>query len=115
MSSLPTSPIPAQSSTKTVNYRVTRVSFGNGYEQRSVDGLNGKRDSWRLVYENLNLTDLATLTSFFDGLGGATYFTWIPIGESVSKNWITNGDYTVTIATGNLHTLSVPIQQVYDL
>ena len=115
MSALPSTPIPSQSSVKTVDYRVTRVAFGNGYEQRAPDGLNAKRDAWTLVYENLTSTQLSTMTAFFDGLAGATYFTWAAYGDSSSKNWITKGTYSLSVSGGNVFTLSVPIEQVFDL
>ena len=115
MSALPLTSSISQKSAKTTEYRITRVAFGNGYEQRSMDGLNSKRDSWTLIWENLNATDLGTLTSFFDGLGGAAYFTWTAFTDSTSKNWITTSAYTIQVLAGNLYNLNVSIQQVYDL
>jgi phage-related protein len=114
-SPLPTTPSPSQSSAKTTEFRVTRVKLGNGYEQRSIDGLNATRDSWTLVYENISLSNLQTMTTFFDGLGGATYFTWTAFGDASSSNWITNGNYTIQVTSGTTYTLSVPITQVFDL
>ena len=115
MSALPSTPIPSINSTKTVEYRVTSVAFGSGYAQRAPDGLNAKFDAWTLVYENISSTDLASLTAFFDGLGGATYFTWTAYGDSTVKHWVTKGSYSLVVNSGSLFTLSVPIVQCFDL
>jgi phage-related protein len=114
------SPLPlttkiSQASVMTRTPRVTSVAFGNGYEQRSSDGLNALADTWNLVWENIGTSDLSTLTSFFDGLLGVTYFTFTAPTDSVSKNWVQSEKYTISVKGGNVYTFSCPIKQVFDL
>jgi len=95
--------------------RVTVQNFGNGVEQRSIDGLNALRDTWNLLWENINGTDLATLTGFFDGLLGTTYFLWQAPMDSTVKHWVQSEKYTISVQPGDIYTFSCPIRQVFDL
>lgn len=104
----------SQSSQAGREYRVTKTKFGNGYEQRAKDGINNIVDSWSLSWEALNQTDMNSLSSFFDSLGGTSYFTWQAPTDSTVKKWVVS-KFSIQVLGGSHYTVNVSIDQVYDL
>lgn len=91
---------------------VRKVKFGDGYEQRSAQGLNNNPEKWALNWEDLTNPECQALLDFFDGLNGVTAFTWIcPYAVSAKKYVAEKWDATpVSI---NSHRLTVSIYQVF--
>lgn len=65
--------------------------FGDGYEQRTGDGINKDLHVWDLVFDNRNSTDADAIESFLTTKAGVTAFTWTPVGFSeitvVCREW----------------------------
>jgi phage-related protein len=104
----------SQSSQVGREYRVTKTKFGNGYEQRAKDGINNIVDSWSLTWSSLSQSDMTTLTTFFDGLNGVSYFTWQAPLDSASKKWIVS-KYNIQVLAGTRYSVNVTVEQVFDL
>ena len=105
----------SQSSSKTTNFRTLISKFGNGYEQRTPDGINTKEDTWSIQYENLSTADKDTVVAAFDAVGGWDYITWTPFGDSSQKRFKLDQGYTLTPKSGNLFNISVSLVQVFDV
>ena len=56
------------------------ASFGDGYEQVQPDGLNHRRQTWRLTWQTLTRLDADTIVDFLNARGGAEVFDWTPPG-----------------------------------
>lgn len=93
--------------------RVRKVGFGDGYEQRSADGLNPNPDKWLLNWDELTDADITTLLSFFDGLGGVATFTWQSLYASAPKTYVCE-KWDPTPVSANHHRLSASIYQVFE-
>lgn len=106
----------SQKSTKQTTYRTLINSFGNGYEQRTPDGVNTTMDLWQVYYEHLTLTQLATVTTVLDAVGGWDYITWTSFLDTVQKRYkVTSNGYNVTTEGGNVYTIQIELQTVYDV
>lgn len=67
-------------------FRVQRVSFGDGYEQRRVDGLNATRRSWGLTWSNLSREQRDELYEFLMSRQGVYAFLWpVPDGDETRQ------------------------------
>jgi phage-related protein len=105
----------SQNSTRTRDYRLLTARYGNGYEQRSPDGINYVEDKWSVMWENISTSDYLTLQVALDTAGGWDYFTWQAPGDTPTKKWVQNGPATLTPGSGTLYSVSVPFRQVFDL
>jgi phage-related protein len=102
--------------TKTSKDRVLIAQFGNGYSQIANDGINSKVDSWQIQYAPIYGADLITLNAFLDLVGVTAWFTWIPLGEAVSKKWrIDKDSRKQTMLNINTFIFTFTITQVFDL
>jgi len=104
---------PAQSSTKVKNYRVLKSQFGNGYVTAAPDGINNIIDEWQLNFENYTQANRDTLAAFLDSVGTWGLFTWTAPGDSVSKSWMVQDNYSETVKAGSVYTINFKIKQVF--
>jgi phage-related protein len=74
-------------STGTSKDRYLQAQFGNGFRQVSKDGFNTKIDQWNIQYAPLEGTELTTIDDFINQVGCDVWFTWTPLGETISKKF----------------------------
>ena len=108
---LPLSTRVSQSSTKRRINRVIRCQFGDGYAQTRPDGINNLVDEWDLTFEALNSSERSSMQTFLDTIGAWDYFTWTPVGETVSKKFKVVDGYTESPQSGDLYTISFTARQ----
>ena len=111
---LPLSTEISQSSSGRVEFKVLRCRYGNGYEQRSADGLNNSLGSWEVTWEGLTSTDFATIITALESSKGVTYFTWTAPGDASGKKWVVT-QYGKSVQAGNIYTINATLQEVADI
>ena len=106
---------------KASNIRVINTKFGEGYSQRTSEGLNTMENSWNLSFINQPLTTAFAIDTFLatsgtgDLLaGGKDYFYFTPIGETsvyrvICQSW--TFDYTSAISA----TITATFTRVYEM
>lgn len=75
---------------KDVTPRVKVASFGDGYKQRSPDGINTIVDKRELSWESLYYTDANWMDSFFSATQGLP-FRYTPVGSSTILKYVATG------------------------
>lgn len=105
--------------------RVQRLSrdliatFGDGYEQRGVDGLNNLALSIPLIWAYLSLSEAQTIASFLDGQTRATPFYYTLPWESAPRKWRIGGSdssplYVIDKSRGITWSVEVTFQECFD-
>lgn len=106
---------PSVGASQKKSFRVLQSSFGNGYEQVTVDGINSQRQEWSISWSNIDIdTTLYTIKTFLDARGGNEAFYWTPPGGTQIAVRMADGyneNYNVTL---NVGTLSSVFKEVYD-
>lgn len=64
--------------------KVNDAKFGEGYSQRSPDGLNADLQTWDLTWNGLLDSEADEIEDFFAARKGAEAFNWTPPGKSTS-------------------------------
>ena len=72
--------------------RVNEVKYGDGYAQRSTDGINAVSEVWTVIIRNCPNAEADAIVAFLKGKSGAASFTWRPPRASadltvVCKAW----------------------------
>jgi len=80
--------------------RIRKAQFGDGYEQRALDGLNPDLAKWSLSFTGRSQADAFAIRDFFIAQGGVTAFDWTApdgrTGKWVCDSWKVQAvDYTV--------------------
>lgn len=107
-----TNPAPDQTQ-RVVKRRVNSAQFGDGYSQRSTDGLNTSLRAYTANWAVLASTEADTYEAFFDA-HSVTPFLWTPPLETVQRKWLA-GDSTQNYLGADTVQFSCPLTEVPDL
>lgn len=61
--------------------RKLESSFGDGYSQRTADGINTNPKVWDVSFYFDSQATMDLIDDFFETRGGVTSFTWTPPGK----------------------------------
>lgn len=101
VTNIATNVVPDRSLNKTSAPAIRTAKFGDGYEQRVVDGINNIKESFSITLANRDKVESDDISAFFDSKGGATAFNFtIPDTNSTS---VTTG-VTTTNTVGSAST-----------
>lgn len=115
MAAIPLTSKISQASAGGVKFRTIKSQFGDGFGQRTPDGLNSRVEMWNLTWENITSSDKATLIAVFDAAGSSEYMTWTTPDGLAGKWIIGENGYTKNTKGGSVWTVSVSLEQVFDL
>lgn len=93
--------------------RVLVATFGDGYEQRSQDGINAGLKEWSVQWNVITKTQLGTLATFFETQGAWKKFTWTqpaPFDTAGALAFICE-EWSWQYAGGNIVGLSATLMQ----
>ncbi|MGY2183274.1 phage tail protein [Pseudomonas agarici] len=102
--------VPNKNSSPTINFRTKSSKFGDGYEQRSMDGINNRVQSWPLVFSGQKQR-IMEIMQFLDRQAGAAAFYWTnPFGETALYRC---DEYQPMDVGGNAYTLAATFEQAF--
>lgn len=98
--------------------RTIKISFGDGYEQRLVDGINNITQTFSLQFKNRTDDDIDDIVAFFDDKKGVTSFdyTYPDTNESGGEKTVkvVCEDYNVTFVNDEYSSLDAKFRRVYE-
>ncbi len=95
-------------------FRVLRAQFGDGYEQRSPDGLNSVRRSWTVTWSVIGAEEKDALMSFLTQMGGVQSFFWT-MPDTLEMVRVTCDDPTATYDSFSNHTVTGTFREVFEI
>jgi len=98
----------------TKEFRVLRSDFGDGYSQRTPDGLNIEIEKWSLIWNNITLAQKDIIINFLDARQGAEAILFTMPGEDTAKKWIC-ASYKYTPFSSAYYRIDATFERVYDL
>lgn len=105
---------PSVGTGREVSTRVLRADFGDGYSQRSGDGLNAINRQVFVVWGVLSVSDADTIEAFLTARAGFEAFLWAPPREVQPRKWIC-GTWRRDHDHGTYDSLSATFEEVFDL
>jgi len=114
MAALPLQTKISQSSSGGKKYRVLIAEFGNGYTQRTQDGINSARAQWSISWDNLTSAEKDTVIAALDAAGSHDTHTWTAPDEATSKEWRVTEGYQLSTAGGSIFSISTTLQQEFE-
>ena len=67
--------------------QVTKISFGDGYEQRAKKGINHIVRKYAVSWKAITNADADTLDAFFRARAGVEPFNWTPPDAAEAAKW----------------------------
>jgi phage-related protein len=97
-----------------VQPRVLVARFGDGYEQRTGDGLNSLVENVTLRWDHIRATEADPIINFFEARGGIESFFYTLPGGSVPKKYRCVS-WQRTRMEANLDSVIARLVQSFDL
>lgn len=111
---------PDKSMTKTSTPRMRTAKFGDGYEQRIVDGINNLEESYSLSFKTRLKADIDDIVAFLDTKAGVTKFTLtLPDTNNTTRTGerdvkVVSTNYSVTYGYDSFYSLSLTLKRVFE-
>ena len=104
--------VPDYSTKISVEPRVSKIAFGDGYAQRAGRGLNTMLEAVALTFSGRTDAEAAGIVAFLESRGGTETFT-AQIGFSAPiKKYVTEGGWERSLDAYNDNTVTVSFQEV---
>lgn len=104
---------------RTSKHNVLTAQFGDGYEQRVLNGINSKQDTFNLSFNNRTAEDINLIAAFFDSKAGKS-FDFV-VTDTYSSGSLANStlrvcceEYSVNYIREQFHSLKCTLKRVYE-
>jgi len=109
--------IPDKNLRKTSKPRVLKASFGDGYEQRLIDGINNINETFSVAFNNREKEEVDDIVAFFDSKAGVTAFSYTypdsnNSGETTIK--VVCEDYSLNFSQNDFYGCTATFRRVYE-
>ena len=101
------------------SHRVLTAKLGDGYEQRVLNGINTKEDSFSLSFNNRSAEDINLIAAFLDDKAAKNFdftvtdsFTGGSLSNTTMK--VVCDSYNVNYIRENFHSLTCTLRRVYE-
>lgn len=100
-------------------HRILTSKFGDGYEQRVLDGINTKDESFNVSFNKRRAEDINLIAAFFDSKAAKSFdFT---VTDSFTGGNLSNrtmkvvcDSYNIVYLRENFHSLTCTLRRVYE-
>ena len=105
---------PSKSFSTNSKPRVVVSQFGDGYSQRTGQGINRITKEWSLVFKSRSIIDSNAIENFFIARSGVEGFLWTPPGESTTYSVICT-EWSRTYDSAISATIQAKFVQIFDV
>jgi len=99
---------------RSTSHRVLTAAFGDGYQQRVLDGINTKNDAFNVSFKNRSASSINLLAAYLDAKAADSFdFTVTDQSGDTTLKVISQG-YNIGYAREGTHTLSTTFVRVYE-
>ena len=103
--------LPEVGASKQQTPRIKKIPFGNGYEQRSADGININKEIWPLTFKG-DPVKIQAIDDFLIARNSLQAFEWVtPEAKTIA---VTCSSWTHTWDDFGWHTLTAEFNQVFE-
>lgn len=105
--------IPSYASSVEVSPKLKMVQFGDGYIQRSSDGIHPTREKWSLTFKSIPDADWVAMRDFLTSNVGYS-FDWTPPGEETPRKFLCSEPWKREYVSYNVNNVSMTLTEVFE-
>lgn len=103
---------PSYSAQATIKPNIRKAQFGDGYEQRSANGINTIKEEWSLAFTRPD-AEIKEIDTFLRARGGVESFDWeTPNGEI--KRFVCSEEWSIKHVNLGVKELTAKFSQVFE-
>lgn len=91
-------------------FRILRAQFGDGYEQRVLDGINAKTEEYTVAFKNRPPEEIYTIADFLDAIIPGNFDFYID--NEIVK--VTADTYDIVHESTIGNSLNITLKRVYE-
>lgn len=95
-------------------HRVLTAKFGDGYEQRVLDGINTKDDSFSLSFNNRLASEINLIAKYFDTVAGKNFVFTVTDYDGDTQMKVVCEEYNISYIQEAYHSLTCNFRRVYE-
>lgn len=99
---------------KNTTPKVTIAKFGDSYEQRQADGINGLPKVWNLTFSLRENSEADAIEAFLEARAGVEAFDWTPPYEVTAVRVKCSLPWERTWTKATRSTISCVFEQVFE-
>jgi phage-related protein len=113
-----TNRIPDKSLRRATKPKVFRAAFGDGYEQRTAQGINNLDESYAITFNNREKAEIDDIVAFFDSKKGVTSFAFTypdtnGVGGETTIRVVCE-DYSIAYMNDSFYSCNAVFRRVYE-
>ena len=106
--------IPNYSPSISTDPTVRTIKFGDGYEQRTPEGINTRLLKVSLVFDKRNEAETTAISHFLHQRGGSEAFAYLPPSPYSSMKKFVCRSWDVTMNFENNYSIKVDLEEVVE-
>lgn len=95
-------------------HRVLTSKFGDGYEQRVLDGINTKNEQFSITLNNRTREEINKVARFLDNYAGKAFEFTITNHDADEVIKVVAEDYNISYPQETVHSLQTTFRRVYE-
>jgi phage-related protein len=99
---------------RTIKHRTLTAKFGDGYEQRVIDGVNSKGDTFAISINNRLATEVNLIAKFLDVKAGNNFDFIVTDYDGDTTLKVVCDDYNIIYTREDYHSLTANFRRVYE-
>jgi len=99
---------------RTSKHRILTSKFGDGYEQRVLDGINTKNDEFQVSFNNRSASDINLLAKYLDSQAGKNFIFTVTDYDGDTQIKVVCETYNIVYLQENIHSLTTTFRRVYE-
>lgn len=99
---------------RTSTHRVLTSKFGDGYEQRVLDGINTKNDEFQISFNNRSASSINLLAKYLDSKAGKNFVFTVTDYDGDTQLKVVCESYNTVYLQENTHSLTTTFRRVYE-
>jgi phage-related protein len=115
MPSLPLQTLISEGSSVDTETRLLTVKFGDGYNQRTADGINHNQRRMKVIHKYLSASDATTLRTFYEtNSDGTSIDCATRPTDGTTRNWYIESWSESIEAGGFLHNFTSELVELFE-
>lgn len=95
-------------------HRILTSKFGDGYEQRVLDGINTKQENFNVSFNNRTRSSINLLAAFLDVQAGKNFTFTVTDQDGDTNLKVVCEQYNLVYNREEFHTLTTTFRRVYE-
>lgn len=95
-------------------HRILTSKFGDGYEQRVLDGINTKQENFSVSFNNRTRSSINLLAAFLDAQAGKNFTFTVTDQDGDTNLKVVCEQYNLVYNREDFHTLTTSFRRVYE-